>query len=61
MGFLHLQALENPLYSFDAKGVLVGTVVQVVSLIMIIAVSLLKPWGRRTAKAQEQTNSESTI
>jgi Predicted integral membrane protein (DUF2269) len=52
-----LQALENPLYSFDAKGVLVGTVVQVFCLVVIIAVSFIKPWGKRTIKAQGQTNS----
>jgi hypothetical protein len=53
-----LQALENPLYSFDAKGVLIGTIVQVVCLMAIIAVSLLKPWGRRLVKVG-QTKSAS--
>lgn len=52
-----LQALENPIYSFDAKGVLIGTIVQVVCLMVIIAVSLLKPWGRRIVKEQSQTKS----
>ena len=47
-----LQALENPLYQFDARGVLVGTVVQVSCLLVIIAISLLKPWGRRLVKGQ---------
>lgn len=52
-----LQALENPLYSFDAKGVLIGAVVQVVCLVVIITISLLKPWGRRALKEQEKANS----
>ena len=55
-----LQALENPLYTFDAKGVLIGTVVQVVCLLVIIAISLLKPWGRRIVKEQAQTKSAPT-
>lgn len=52
-----LQALKNPLYSFDAKGVLIGTVVQVTCLVVIIAISLLKPWGRRALKEQGQAKS----
>lgn len=55
-----LQALENPLYTFDAKGVLIGTVMQVACLLVIIAVSLLKPWGRRIVKEQDQTKSAPT-
>lgn len=52
-----LQALENPLYSFDAQGVLIGTIVQVVCLVVIIAISLLKPWGRRVLKEQGKAKS----
>lgn len=52
-----LQALENPLYTFDAKGVLIGTVVQVCCLLVIIAISFLKPWGRRSVKAQDSARS----
>lgn len=52
-----LQALENQLYHFDAKGVLIGTVVQVVCLVAVIVISLLKPWGRRVLKEQGQSKS----
>jgi hypothetical protein len=51
-----LQALNNLVYNFDAKGVLVGTLVQVLSLIVIIAISVLKPWGRRPDKAKSQVS-----
>jgi hypothetical protein len=54
-----LQALENPLYSFDAEGVLIGTIMQVVCLMVIITISLLKPWGRRIVQEQTQTKSVS--
>lgn len=52
-----LQALKNPVYSFDAKGVLIGTAVQVICLVVIIVVSLLKPWGKRIVKEPSQTKS----
>lgn len=44
-----LAALDNSVYVFDAKGVLLGTAIQVLSLLVIIAISVLKPWGRRPA------------
>ena len=50
-----LQALANPLYAFDAKGALIGGIVQTVSVAFIIAISILKPWGRRVTKVKEQT------
>jgi hypothetical protein len=54
-----VQALSNPIYEFDAKGVLLGTAIQVLFLFVIIGISVLKPWGRRPAKAKNQvcTNS----
>jgi hypothetical protein len=53
-----LQALNNLVYNFDVKGVLIGTLVQVLSLIIIIAISVLKPWGRRPDKAKSQVNAD---
>ena len=55
-----LQALESPIYSFDAKGVLIGTLIQVIFLSVIIGISVLKPWGRRIVKKQAQTKSAPT-
>ncbi len=52
-----LQALENPLYCFDAKAVLMGTIMQVVCLLALIAISFLKPWGRRSVKEQPSKSS----
>ncbi len=49
-----LQSFRNSIYSFDAQGVLIGTVIQVVFLIFIISISVLKPWGRRPLKEQKQ-------
>lgn len=54
-----LQALSNPIYEFDAKGVLLGTIIQALFLFIIIGISVLKPWGRRpsTVKSQASTNN----
>jgi hypothetical protein len=49
-----LQALQNPLYVFDQKAVLIGGIIQTVCLLGIIAVSILKPWGRRNIKKPEE-------
>ncbi|MEL6400103.1 MAG: hypothetical protein AAFR26_13705 [Cyanobacteria bacterium J06626_4] len=52
-----LQAFTNPVYLFNAKGVLVGTLVQVLFLVVIIGISVLKPWGRRASPVKKQTNT----
>jgi hypothetical protein len=44
-----LQALQNPLYMFDNYGIIWGGLAINLTLLVIIAVSLLKPWGRRLA------------
>jgi hypothetical protein len=44
-----LQALQNPLYMFDNQGIIWGGLAINLTLLVIIAVSLLKPWGRRLA------------
>jgi hypothetical protein len=53
-----LQALNNLVYNFDAKGVLIGTLVQFLSLVVIIAISVLKPWGRQADQAKSQVNAD---
>lgn len=45
-----LEAFNNSIYLFDAKGVLIGSLIQVSFLFAIIAISTLKPWGRRSVK-----------
>jgi hypothetical protein len=45
-----LQALRNPLYVFDQQGVIAGGSIQTACLLAIIAISVLKPWGRRLLK-----------
>lgn len=42
-----LQSFQNPIYTFDAIGVLLGTLIQVFFLLVIVGISALKPWGRR--------------
>ncbi len=49
-----LQSFHNSIYSFNAQGVLIGTIIQVVFLILIIGISVLKPWGRRPNREQKQ-------
>lgn len=45
-----LGAFKNPIYLFDARGVVIGSLIQVSFLFVIIAISALKPWGRRPTK-----------
>jgi hypothetical protein len=52
-----LQAFQNSTYRFDAGGVLLGTLIQVLFLLVIIGISVLKPWGRRPTKENSQANS----
>lgn len=54
-----LQSFANLIYLFDAKGVLVGTLVQFLFLAVIIGISVMKPWGRRsrTVKSQASANN----
>jgi hypothetical protein len=53
-----LQAWSNPVYEFDAKGVLIGTIIQVLFLAFIIGISVLKPWGRRPDSAKSQVSAD---
>lgn len=47
-----LGAFNNSIYTFDTKGVLIGSVIQVSFLFVIIVISTVKPWGRRSARIQ---------
>lgn len=49
-----VQALNNPLYVFDHKAVVIGGSIQTACLLAIIAISVLKPWGRRMIKRQSE-------
>ncbi|MGL5806722.1 MAG: hypothetical protein ACRC2R_04350 [Xenococcaceae cyanobacterium] len=42
-----LQVLENPIYMFDRVAVIIGGILTTLFLLAIIAISTLKPWGRR--------------
>ncbi|MEM1254505.1 MAG: hypothetical protein AAGI69_18895 [Cyanobacteria bacterium P01_H01_bin.21] len=48
-----LQALSDSTYTVDAMGVLLGTVTQALFLLVIIGISVLKPWGRRPVSDKE--------
>ncbi|MGH2414380.1 MAG: hypothetical protein ACREPR_03090 [Brasilonema sp.] len=50
-----IQALQNPLYVFDQKAVVVGAIIQTLCVLVIIGISVLKPWGRRKLKVQSGT------
>jgi hypothetical protein len=54
------QAFSNPLYTFDIKGVLIGGAIQTLCVLVIIGISVLKPWGRRIVKSPEESTSSST-
>ncbi|MBW4490994.1 MAG: hypothetical protein KME12_24795 [Trichocoleus desertorum ATA4-8-CV12] len=42
-----IKVLTNPLFMFDIKGASIGGIIQTLSLLAIIAISIIKPWGRR--------------
>ena len=54
-----LQALNNPLFMFDTKGIVIGGSIQILSLIFIFIISFLKPWGRRDIK-KDPTKASTT-
>jgi hypothetical protein len=48
-----LNALTNPLFMFDFKAAAIGGAVQVTCILIIIVISVLKPWGKRNVKKLE--------
>ena len=52
-----LQALNDPLFMFDNKALIIGSFIQIASLIFIFIISFLKPWGRRDIKSKNQSNT----
>ena len=42
-----LLAKSDRIYTLDAQAVLIGAVVQTIVLLIIVAISVIKPWGRR--------------
>jgi uncharacterized membrane protein len=50
-----IKALENPLYMFDNQGIIWGGLGINICLLVIIAISLLKPWGRRPIDKPQKT------
>jgi hypothetical protein len=53
-----LQALQNSLYMFDLKAVLVGAIIQTSCVLGIIIISVLKPWGRRIVKKEQKKEEQ---
>ncbi|WP_287273348.1 MULTISPECIES: hypothetical protein [unclassified Okeania] len=45
---------------FDAKAIVIGASIQIVSLIFIFIISFLKPWGRLDIKPKDQTKTSAT-
>ena len=52
-----LAAFTNSLYFWDVRGVLIGTIVQGIVLLIIIGISVIKPWGRRKTKINQLNNN----
>lgn len=52
-----LQALQNPLYIWDQETLIIGAIAQTISLLAIIGISVLKPWGRRKLTAQSEAST----
>ncbi|AKG20392.1 hypothetical protein [Calothrix sp. 336/3] len=49
-----IKALQNPLYVFDNQGVFYGGMVQTAFVLAIVVISVVKPWGKRKVKQEEQ-------
>ncbi len=56
-----VKALTNPLFIFDTRGVIVGGAIQVICLLAIIAISIIKPWGRRDLHKGDHVNEVKTV
>ena len=56
-----LQALQNPLYMFDNQGIIWGGLAINITLLVIIAISLLKPWGRRLPRSAKKKRGIETL
>jgi hypothetical protein len=54
-----MHAFKNAVYLFDARGVLIGSLIQVLFLFIIIAISTLKPWGRRSIPSKKSFTTDS--
>ncbi|MDZ4873906.1 MAG: hypothetical protein CLLPBCKN_003302 [Chroococcidiopsis cubana SAG 39.79] len=52
-----IQAWQNPLYVFDQKAVLIGAAIQTGCILAIVAISVIKPWGRRKIENRQQDRS----
>jgi len=55
------KALTNPLFMFDTHGVIVGGAIQVISLLAIIFISIIKPWGKRDSHKNSQVDEIDTL
>ncbi|MFB2898346.1 hypothetical protein ACE1CI_35970 [Aerosakkonemataceae cyanobacterium BLCC-F50] len=51
-----LQALHNPLYVLDQQRVIIGGLIQTGSLVFLIVISVLKPWGRRLTQSSKEAS-----
>jgi hypothetical protein len=51
-----LQALQSPLYAWDQRALIIGAIAQTISLLVIIGISVLKPWGRRKLEVKSETS-----
>jgi hypothetical protein len=56
-----LRALQNPLYMFDNQGMIWGGVAINICLLVVIAISLLKPWGRRLSEKPKKSKDNKLV
>jgi hypothetical protein len=54
-----LHALQNPFYLFDRQGVIIGGLIQTGCVLAIVAISVIKPWGKRPTHAPAVADSKS--
>jgi hypothetical protein len=51
-----INALQNAVYQFDWNGAVIGGILQTTAVFIIIAISTLKPWGRRKTQTVDNAN-----
>lgn len=56
-----VKALTNPLFMFNTRGVIIGGVIQVSCLLVIIFISIIKPWGRQNLHKGNRVNDVKTV
>lgn len=54
------KALTNPVFMFDSRAAAIGGAIQSISILVIIFISVIKPWGKRNTDKTDKTDKLET-